>query len=104
MTLSIQLSANGLRNIPDPEIRKDFTFIVEGFEYHCSWHLAHFLSPMLCTRSGLDSTVDCFSIDTPGSHSIFGNIISLGHGERISLLEANRQLCSLDHFATDLLH
>jgi hypothetical protein len=95
MSRMIQLSSNGLQRIPDPEIRKDFTFIVEGFPHCCSWHVAHFLSPKLCAQFSHDSTSDVFHIETAGAKEVFDNIILIGRGENFSLPGDDFRLYSL---------
>jgi hypothetical protein len=95
MSRTIQLSSNGLQRIPDPEIRKDFTFIVEGFSHRCSWHVAHFLSPKLCFQFSLDSASDVFDIETAGANRVFDHILSIGRGDQFSVPDDDFGLYSL---------
>jgi hypothetical protein len=92
--MSVRISAEGLRRIPDQEIRKDFAFIVEGVQHRCCWHLAHFLSPKICELSTVDDTVCDFCIETVGANTIFDNILSIGRGDAFSIPEsgASRRL------------
>jgi hypothetical protein len=81
----ISLSSKGLTNIPRPESRNDFDFIVGESHYLCSWYVASFLSPKICRNYLIDPTQTEFIVETPDPNHQFPEILSLGRGETIDL-------------------
>jgi hypothetical protein len=84
LTISIQLTTEGLGNIPNLGTRNDFAFIVGERRYMCPWYVANYLSPTIAQLQSMDPTISAFQIESIDTTGLFGNILTLGRGGRIS--------------------
>jgi hypothetical protein len=86
----IQLTTNGLRNLPHLEKHNDFDIIVGDIHYHCPWHVACFISPRICQAFGTDGSFSEFHISTKDPNNLFKTILSLASGDSLSITPDNR--------------
>jgi hypothetical protein len=84
-SLSLALSASGLKNIPHREELDDFEFIVGDAHYRCPWFIADFLSPRIAHLHKIDNTICTYVIETKDPKSEFPGFLSLGRGGTIKM-------------------
>jgi hypothetical protein len=97
----ISLTSKGLINIPHPESRNDFDFIVGENHYPCPWYVAAFLSPKICRNSSIDPTQAEFIVETADPNHQFCEILSLGRGETIDFTSSSSRLSFLISIARE---
>jgi hypothetical protein len=88
----LQQSSAGLANVPRKDSMNDLEFIVGDTTYHCLSFVADFLSPRIAAIHAFHDTISLFVIETKDDTNHFSKFLSLGHGQRLCLTEANRQL------------
>jgi hypothetical protein len=86
----IQLTINGLQNLPQLEKHNDFDIIVGTIHYHCPWHAACFISPRICQEMFTDGSFCEFHIETEDPNNLFTTVLSLASGESFSVTSNNR--------------
>jgi hypothetical protein len=84
-SLSISLSASGLKNIPHRDELDDIEFIIGDAYYQCLWFIADFFWPQIADLHRIDNMICVFVVETKDAKSEFREFLSLGRGRTIEI-------------------
>jgi hypothetical protein len=76
----IHLSSKGLAQLRENYYENDFTFIVDGLEYHCPCWVADFVSPRISRLRSSDATIRKFCLEVKNLSDSFERLLFCRHG------------------------
>jgi hypothetical protein len=89
--VEVSVSTKGLRNAGWLGSNEDFTFILGGRRYQCSYVIARFLLFRVSVIQSIDDTIDEVNIDIDDPADLFARLLSVGSGGSV-LIEATTRM------------